>query len=140
MTTRQKKFCDEYNLSGNAAEAAVKAGYSPKTAKSIGQRLLTYVNLKQYIGEELDKLHSAKIADAREVLEYLTSVMRGEEKEQVLRLDGGGEQTVDELEVGAKERLRAAELLGRRYALFRDRAELSGALPVILAGEEEIRD
>ncbi len=140
MTTRQKKFCDEYILSGNAAEAAVKAGYSPKTAKSIGQRLLTYVNLKQYIGEELDKLHSAKIADAREVLEYLTSVMRGEEKEQVLRLDGGGEQTVDELEVGAKERLRAAELLGRRYALFRDRAELSGALPVILAGEEEIRD
>ena len=47
---------------------------------------------------------------------------------------------MDELEVGAKERLRAAELLGRRYALFRDRAELSGALPVILAGEEEIRD
>ena len=140
MTTRQKKFCDEYILSGNAAEAAVKAGYSPKTAKSIGQRLLTYVALKQYIQKELDKLHSAKIADAQEVLEYLTSVMRGEEKEQVLRLDGGGEQTVDELGVGAKERLRAAELLGRRYALFRDRAELSGALPVILAGEEEIRD
>lgn len=140
MTTRQKKFCDEYILSGNAAEAAVKAGYSPKTAKSIGQRLLTYVALKQYIQKELDKLHSAKIADAQEVLEYLTSVMRGEEKEQVLRLDGGGEQTVDELGVGAKERLRAAELLGRRYALFRDRAELSGALPVILAGDEEIRD
>ena len=77
MTARQRKFCDEYLISGNATDAAIKAGYSPKTAKSIGQRLLTFVDLKQYIKTELEKLHSAKIADAQEVLEYLTAVMRG---------------------------------------------------------------
>ena len=66
MTPRQRKFCDEYLISGNATDAAIKAGYSPKTAKSIGQRLLTFVDLKQYIETELEKLHSAKIADAEE--------------------------------------------------------------------------
>ena len=69
LTARQRKFCDEYLISGNATDAAIKAGYSPKTAKSIGQRLLTFVDLKQYIETELEKLHSAKIADAQEVLE-----------------------------------------------------------------------
>ncbi len=140
MTARQRKFCDEYIVSGNAADAAVKAGYSPKCAKSIGQRLLTYVNLKQYIDEELEKLHSSKIAGAQEVLEYLTSVMRGEEKEQVLRLDGSGMQTVERMEVSAKERIRAAELIGKRYALFRDKAELEGTVPVVIVGEDAIRE
>ena len=83
LTPRQQKFCDEYLISGNATDAAIKAGYSRKTAKSIGQRLLTFVDLKQYIETELEKLHSAKIADAQEVLEYLTAVMRGQHTEQV---------------------------------------------------------
>ena len=74
MTARQKKFCDEYLISGNATDAAIKAGYSPKTAKQTGSENLAKPDLKQYIEAELDKLHSAKIADAQEVLEYLTSV------------------------------------------------------------------
>lgn len=123
MNTRQRKFCDEYLISGNATDAAIKAGYSPKTAKSIGQRLLTFVDLKQYIDAELDKLHSAKIADAQEVLEYLTAVMRGEHTEQVLKLAGDGIQTITDIEVSAKERLKAAELLGKRYGLYTDRVE-----------------
>ena len=97
MNTRQRKFCDEYLISGNATDAAIKAGYSPKTAKSIGQRLLTFVDLKQYIDTELEKLHSAKIADAQEVLEYLTAVMRGEHTEQVLKLAGDGIQTITDM-------------------------------------------
>ena len=123
MNTRQRKFCDEYLISGNATDAAIKAGYSPKTAKSIGQRLLTFVDLKQYIDTELEKLHSAKIADAQEVLEYLTAVMRGEHTEQVLKLAGDGIQTITDIEVSAKERLKAAELLGKRYGLYTDRVE-----------------
>lgn len=123
MNTRQRKFCDEYLISGNATDAAIKAGYSPKTAKSIGQRLLTFVDLKQYIDAELDKLHSAKIADAQEVLEYLTAVMRGEHTEQVLKLAGDGIQTITDIEVSAKERLKAAELLGKRYGLYTDKVE-----------------
>ena len=76
MTPRQRKFCDEYLISGNATDAAIKAGYSPKTAKQTGSENLAKPDLKAYIETELEKLHSAKIADAEEVMKYLTSVMR----------------------------------------------------------------
>ena len=133
MNTRQRKFCDEYLISGNATDAAIKAGYSPKTAKSIGQRLLTFVDLKQYIDTELEKLHSAKIADAQEVLEYLTAVMRGEHTEQVLKLAGDGIQTITDIEV-------SAELIGKRYALFSDKMDLGGAVPVVIMGDDQLED
>ena len=73
MTPRQRKFCDEYLISGNATDAAIKAGYSPKTAKQTGSENLAKPDLKAYIETELEKLHSAKIADAEEVMKYLTS-------------------------------------------------------------------
>ncbi|MFQ8803670.1 MAG: terminase small subunit [Paraprevotella clara] len=83
MTPRQRKFCDEYLISGNATDAAIKAGYSPKTAKQTGSENLAKPDLKAYIETELEKLHSAKIADAEEVMKYLTSVMRGEHTEEI---------------------------------------------------------
>ena len=132
MNTRQRKFCDEYLISGNATDAAIKAGYSPKTAKSIGQRLLTVVDLRQYIDAELEKLHSAKTADAQEVIEYLTSVMRGERTEQVLKLVGDGVQTITDIEVSAKDRIKAAELLAKRYGLLTDSVKFQNALPVTI--------
>lgn len=118
MTLRQKKFCDEYIICGNAAEAAIKAGYSPKTAKSIGQRLLTYVTVRSYIDQRLEEINSEKIADAEEVLRYLTSVMRGEHTEEIPILCGDGVQELTAKEVGAKERLKAAEMLGKVTGLF----------------------
>ena len=140
MTARQRKFCDEYLISGNATDAAIKAGYSPKTAKSIGQRLLTFVDLKQYIETELEKLHSAKIADAEEVMKYLTSVMRGQHTEQVLKLVGDGIQTVTDIDVSAKERIKAAELIGKRYGMFTDKVGVEGAVPVIITGDDQLED
>lgn len=140
LTPRQKKFCDEYLISGNATDAAIKAGYSPKTAKSIGQRLLTFVDLKKYIETELERLHSAKIADAQEVLEYLTSVMRGKHTEQVLKLGVDGIQEVEDINVPTRERLKAAELIGKRYALFRDKVDLGGAVPVVIMGDDQLED
>lgn len=118
MTLRQKKFCDEYIICGNATEAAIKAGYSPKTAKSIGQRLLTYVAVRSYIDQRLEEINSEKIADAEEVLRYLTSVMRGEHTEEIPILCGDGVQELTAKEVGAKERLKAAEMLGKVTGLF----------------------
>lgn len=118
MTLRQKKFCDEYIICGNATEAAIKAGYSPKTAKSIGQRLLTYVTVRSYIDQRLEEINSEKIADAEEVLRYLTSVMRGEHTEEIPILCGDGVQELTAKEVGAKERLKAAEMLGKVTGLF----------------------
>ena len=140
MTPRQRKFCDEYLISGNATGAAIKAGYSPETAKSIGQRLLTFVDLKQYTETELEKLHSAKIADAEEVMKYLTSVMRGEHTEEIPILCGDGCQELTQKEVGAKERLKAAELNGKRYGMFTDKVSMEGAVPVIITGDDQLED
>lgn len=140
LTSKQRKFCDEYLISGNATDAAIKAGYSPKTAKQTGSENLAKPDLKAYIETELEKLHSAKIADAQEVLEYLTAVMRGQHTEQVLKLVGDGIQTIADIDVSAKERLKAAELIGKRYALFSDKIDLGGAVPVVIMGDDQLED
>ena len=92
MNEKQKRFCDEYLIDCNATQAAIRAGYSPKTAYAIGEQNLKKLELKAYINEQLEQLHNKKTADAQEVLEYLTAVMRGEHTEQVLRLAGNGVQ------------------------------------------------
>lgn len=140
LTPRQQKFCDEYLISGNATEAAIKAGYSRKTAKQTGSENLSKPDLRAYIDEQLAKIHSAKIADAEEVMKYLTSVMRGEHTEQVLKLVGEGVQTVTDIDVSAKERLKAAELIGKRYSLFTEKVGLEGAVPVIITGDDQLED
>ena len=140
MTSKQRKFCDEYLISGNATDAAIKAGYSPKTAKQTGSENLAKPDLKAYIETELEKLHSAKIADAQEVLEYLTAVMRGQHTEQVLKLAGDGVQVVEDIDVSAKERLKAAELIGKRYGMFTDKVGVEGAVPVIITGDDQLED
>lgn len=132
LTPRQQKFCDEYLISGNATDAAIKAGYSPKTAKNIGSENLAKPDLKAYIEAQLAALHSEKIADATEVLEYLTAVMRGKHTEEVPLLCGDGVQTLAPKEVGAKERLKAAELIGKRFGLFTDRVGIDGAVPIVI--------
>lgn len=137
MTPRQQKFCDEYLISGNATDAAIKAGYSPKTAKQTGSENLAKPDLKAYIETELNKIHSAKIADAEEVMKYLTSVMRGEHTEQVLKLAGDGFQTITDIDVSAKDRLKAAELVGKRYGLFTEKVGLEGAVPVVIQNDLE---
>lgn len=123
MTEKQRRFCDEYLRDCNAAQAAIRAGYSKKTAKQIGQKLLTKIDLRAYVDAQLEKIRSEKIADAQEVMEYLTSVMRGEHTEQTLQLAGDGVQQISEIKVAARERLKAAELLGKRYALFTEKIE-----------------
>lgn len=130
MKEKQKRFCEEYLVDCNATQAAIRAGYSEKTARAIGQRLLTNVDIKKYIDQQLQKLKNEKIADAQEVLEYLTSVMRGEQKEQVALLTGEGVQDLVQKDVSAKDRLKSAELIGKRYALFTEKVELQGETTV----------
>lgn len=125
LTEKQKRFADEYIISGNATQSAIKAGYSKKTAAVIGTENLIKPNIKNYIEERLEELKSERTADAQEVLEYLTSVMRGNETEEVLIGIGEGVQSTVQKEVGAKDRLKAAELLGKRFALFTDKTEVA---------------
>ncbi|EFM33864.1 terminase small subunit [Streptococcus pyogenes ATCC 10782] len=124
LTLKQKRFADEYIISANATAAAIKAGYSKKTARSIGQENLTKPDIKAYIDERLEKLDSEKIADQKEVLQYLSSVMRGEQQEKTLISIGELGQEIVDIDVGAKDRLKAAELLGKRYRLFTDKVEM----------------
>ncbi|MEW4611281.1 terminase small subunit [Enterococcus faecalis] len=135
MTEKQKRFCDFYIEIGNAKEAAIRAGYSEKTAKQIGQENLTKPDLRAYIDERLAELKNERTADAQEVLEYLTAVMRGEYKEATLIGVGEGAQAVVDIDVGAKDRLKAAELLGKRHALFTDKVDLQTGDIVIKVGE-----
>lgn len=120
LTEKQKRFADEYIISGNATQAAIKAGYSKKTANRIATENLSKLVIKNYIDERLAKLESKRIANAQEVLEYLTGVMRGDEKEEVMTEEG-----VSYREPSVKDKLKAAELLGKRHALFTEKQEIS---------------
>lgn len=135
MTEKQKRFCDFYIETGNATQAAIKAGYSKKTANRIATENLSKLVIKQYIDERLAELKNKRTADAQEVLEYLTAVMRGEYKEATLIGVGEGAQAVVDIDVGAKDRLKAAELLGKRHALFTDKVDLQTGDIVIKVGE-----
>ena len=111
LTVKQQKFCDEYIRSGNATEAALKAGYRSRTAYSIGNENLKKPKLKKYIEEKIKEIESAKLATAKETLEYLTSVMRGEQTETVVTAKG----LYKNVEVSAKDRITAAKELLKRY-------------------------
>ncbi len=128
MTDKQQIFADEYlkDLNGTRAyKVAYPSVKKDETARANASRLLTNANVKKYIDEQLEKMHNDRTADAQEVLEYLTAVMRGEHQEQTLIGEGMGEQSIKNIDVGAKDRLKAAELLGKRYALFTDKTEVA---------------
>lgn len=123
MTEKQKRFCDEYLISLNATQAAIKAGYSKKTANRIATENLSKLVIKEYIAQRMAEKESKLIADQDEVLKYLTSVLRGETESSVLSLCGDGYQEVIKKNPDEKERLKAAELLGKRYGLYTDKIE-----------------
>lgn len=128
MTLKQQRFADEYIITGNATQSAIKAGYSKKTARAIANENLMKPYIKEYINERLAKLESEKIATQEEVLQYLTSVMRGEKTELLLVLDGEGKQKVIEAVPNVQSRTRAAELLGKRYGTFTDRVDINAQI------------
>lgn len=134
LTEKQKRFCDEYLIDLNATQAAIRAGYSKKTAKIIGNENLTKPYLKNYIEQQLKKIEDKSIADATEVMKYLTSVMRNELKEEVVVIEGEGEgcssARIVKKDMSVKDRNKAAELLGKRYRLFTEKVEVDGVQQV----------
>lgn len=125
LTVKQKKFADEYIISGNATEAAKKAGYSAKTAATIGAENLIKPNIKNYIDDRMKKLDEEAIADQAEVLKYLTRVLRDEETEETLVNVGNFEQEVRTVKLSAKDKIKAAELLGKRWGSWTDKIDLT---------------
>lgn len=123
LTAKQQRFCDEYLIDLNATQAAIRAGYSEKTAKSIGNENLTKPDLKAYIEKRMAEKEAALVADQAEVLKYLTSVLRGKSTSSVLARDEVGADRVIEKAPDEKERLKAAELLGKAHMLFTDKVQ-----------------
>lgn len=140
MTKRQERFIQEYLIDLNAKQAAIRAGYSPKTAQEQASRLLSNVKVQTAIVAFLDGMTSANIADIEEIMKYLTAVMRGEHTEEVLILVGNGVQKITTKQVSAKDRIRAAELLGKRYGLFSDKVKIDNAIPVVIVGDDQLED
>lgn len=128
LTEKQKRFIDYYIETGNATEAARRAGYSEKTAAETGYENLRKPNIKNYIDKRLKQLEDERIAKADEVLQYLTAVMRGEEKEKFIIFNDDGEKVEVGAPVKIKERTKAAELLGKRYTLFADKLDIEGTI------------
>ncbi|WP_438059387.1 terminase small subunit [Streptococcus ruminicola] len=140
LTIKQQRFADEYIISANATQAAIKAGYSKKYANTNASKLLHNTTIKSYIDERLADLQSKKVADQQEVLEYLTSVMRGKETEQTIIGVGDFGQELTDIEVSAKDRIKAAELLGKRYRMWTDKQEVEVQGTVVFANEDDIAD
>ena len=142
LNARQKAFCEFYVASGNATDAAIKAGYKEKYAGVNADKLLKNTNIQKYIDELMQKLESKRIASAEEVLQNLTAMMRAEIQEEVVVVEGEGDGVssarIIKKQVSAKERIKAAELLGKRYALFTDKTKIEGTLPVMIVGEDDL--
>ncbi len=113
LTNRQKQFADAYLLGGDPHEAFKLAGYREKNVQAASKRLLSAPAVKQYLEEKMTVDHQRQIADATEVLQYLTAVLRGEHGSD-------------------RERLRAAELLGKRHGLFSDKLSDHAAAVIIV--------
>jgi phage terminase small subunit len=144
MTEKQKRFADEYIIDLNATRAYRAAYPSIKkdsTAGKLGSRMMKNDGVRAYIDERLAELQSAKTADAKEVLEYLTAVLRGETEAEIVVVEGTGDGCSDARRVkkspDEKERLKAAELLGRRYGIFTDKVKIDGAIPVVIRDDLE---
>ena len=119
LTQRQIRFVQEFMKSNNVTQAAIHAGYSKKTASVQGSRLLTNVKVAEYVDAINERLESDKIADIQEVMEYLTSVMRGEAKDQF------------DLDASLSERTRAASELAKRLDVRAKTLNIEGVVNII---------
>lgn len=132
LNPKQQAFADSYIELGNIEQAALKAGYSKAYARGNAHKLVANVSVKNYIEIRMEELQSKRVASQQEVLEYLTSVMRGEQQEETLRGIGEGAQTISDIDVSAKDRIKAAEMLGKRYAMWTDKQQIEGAIPIVI--------
>lgn len=128
MTEKQKLFCDEYliDLNGTRAYRTVyKTIKNDNVAGVRANKLLKQKDIAEYINKRLEEIHNENTANIQEVMEYLTSVMRGKSLSSVLSMCGDGCQEIVEKEPDEKEKLKAAELLGKRFGMFKDNVDIT---------------
>lgn len=131
LTLKQHAFVEEYIRTGNATQSAINSGYSKSTAYAIGAENLKKPQIKEYIQERMNSIQDERIATADEVLRYLTSVMRAEVTEEKVFFTKQGSEIV-QLQVNVNDRNKAAELLGKRFALFTEKNDFKGNIGVTI--------
>ena len=130
MTPRQEKFCIEYLIDLNATQAAIRAGYSKKTADRIANQNLKKLEIQSRIKKMRDEYYDKAIMSAKEVEYLLSKAGRGELKEEVVVVEGVGdgfsESKIIKKRLSAKDRIKALELMGKRHHLFEDQNSKTG--------------
>lgn len=141
LTPKQQAFADYYIETGNATQSYIKAGYEAKgnSAEVNASRLLSNAKVSSYIAKVMTEKQNDRIASQDEVLSFLTAILRGEVTEQFAIGEGMGAQSLARKEVSPKDRVKAAELLGKRYALWVDKQQIEGGM-VIFKGEDNLAD
>ena len=143
MTPKQKKFCVEYLIDLNGTQAAIRAGYSKKTANRIANQLLSKLDIRNYIKDLRAKYFKKEIMTAEEVEYRLSKAGRGELKEEVIVIEGVGdgcsEARIVKKQISAKDRIKALELMGKRHDLFGADTKIE-MVPVIITGESDIHE
>lgn len=143
MTSRQIRFCFAYASSGNATQSAIEAGYSEKTARSQGQRLLTNVDIQNFLNQLAEERESKKIADAKEMQEVLTSIIRQELEEENLVVEGCGdgvsEAVIKKKKSSHKDVISAIDKLARMQGAYDNSQTLTLVLPVF-EGEDQLEE
>jgi len=128
MTEKQRLFADEYlkDLNGTRAYKTIYTTIKNDNVAAVrANTLLKQKDISDYISKRLEEIHNENTADIQEVMEYLTSVLRGESASAVLMMSGNGMQKVTEKPPDEKERLKAAELLGKRFGMFKDNVDIT---------------
>lgn len=128
MTEKQRLFADEYlkDLNGTRAYKTIYTTIKNDNVAAVrANTLLKHKDISDYISKRLEEIHNENTADIQEVMEYLTSVLRGESASAVLMMSGNGMQKVTEKPPDEKERLKAAELLGKRFGMFKDNVDVT---------------
>ena len=140
ITEKTRRFIDEYLIDADGAKAVLRAGYKCKNARvasCVATQLLQKPDVRAILDERMEMLQSERVASAQEVLEYLTSVLRGEHKDEEIVVEGQGagisKAKTYEKKVVAKDKIKAAELLGKRYGIFTEKMDVvGGALTVVV--------
>lgn len=138
LNPKQEQFCCEYVRSGNATASYQKVyGVMDETVSaSCASKLLKNAKIQARLKELADELASAKIADAQELQERLTKIIRGQVTEEVILQ--GGERV--QRQVSIRDQLKAIEILCRIQCLFVERKEITSTAPIVIAGGDCLTD
>lgn len=143
LTERQERFCQEYAKSGNATQSAIHAGYSERSAKQVGSRLMTNADVQDRIRELQGEIKNEKIAEAREIQEVLTSIIRGESEEEVIVVENCGDGCSEAIKKKKKpshsDKIKASQLLAKMQGVLDNSLRVDVTIPVY-GGEADLED